>query len=156
MAPPPREKLALTPHHPPPSNDTLSGLEWIVILGWMELVIVLVALSSAIIDRFKEDEDKDFDRNLVQRLGLVISVLAIFFDVVISSIDFFKFTVESRENFVALSDTLTTVEETDAGNYAGFCNPNFDGGQTDEFGGQAVADYPRKVRKERSSQLKPS
>jgi len=93
-------------------NDTISSLEWVNILGWMELGVVLLGLGSAMHDRFKQDkEDTDTATPSFKRIGLVVSLLAIFFDVLLSSIDFFKFTIESHENFKTLIDSLSEYEE---------------------------------------------
>jgi len=50
-------------------------------------------------DRLSEEEDQKSDRSIKARTGLVVSILAIVFVVILSSIDFFKFTVDANDSF---------------------------------------------------------
>ncbi|GMI52585.1 hypothetical protein TeGR_g167 [Tetraparma gracilis] len=87
-------------------NEITGGMEWITVLGFIELVICLIGIASAIWDRLGEDKDKDVDRSVFARMGLAISILAIFFDVVLSCIDFFKFTIASQRDFEQIAESL--------------------------------------------------
>ena len=91
-------------------NDVVGGLEWINVLGWLELCIVVIALSSAFYDRVKEDEDREKDKPWFERFGLAVSIMAIFFDLVLSSIDFFKFTIDSQRDFQELAASVRSEE----------------------------------------------
>jgi len=79
-------------------------------LGWLELGVVLIALSAALHDRLSEEEDQTSDRSVKERIGLVVSILAIFFDVILSSIDFFKFTVDAHVSFEKLVESFKDQE----------------------------------------------
>lgn len=100
--------------------ELTSSFDWVNVLGWLELGVVCVALSSALQDRLKEEEDQKEDRSIYERTGLIISILAIFFDVILSSMDFFLFTVNTHTAYGELSATLyeeesyTAVEVTGA------------------------------------------
>ncbi|GMI19668.1 hypothetical protein TeGR_g4357 [Tetraparma gracilis] len=91
----------------PVLNDLVGGMEWISILGGIELAICIIGIGSALWDRLNEDEDEEKDHSLFARIGLAISIIAIFFDVLLSSIDFFKFTIESQRDFEKLSSSLS-------------------------------------------------
>ena len=91
--------------------ELTSSFEWVNVLGWLELGVVCVALSSALQDRLKEEEDKKEDKSIFERVGLIVSILAIFFDVILSSMDFFLFTVNTHTAYAELSATLFEVEK---------------------------------------------
>ncbi|GMH62012.1 hypothetical protein TrRE_jg13300 [Triparma retinervis] len=100
--------------------DLTSSFDWVNVLGWLELGVVCIALSSALQDRLKEEEDQKEDRSIYERIGLIISILAIFFDIILSSMDFFLFTMNTHTAYGEISATLyeeefyTTVEVTGA------------------------------------------
>ena len=93
-------------------SSLIGDLEMINTLGWLELIIVLVAISSAIYDRVKEDKVEETDHNLMQRVGLAVSLVAVLVDVLLSSIDFFKFTLDSNDGVQDLFASITNTDYT--------------------------------------------
>ena len=99
--------------------ELTSSFDWVNVLGWLELGVVFVALSAALQDRLKEEEDQKEDKSVFERIGLVVSVLAIFFDVILSSIDFFRFTVNTHTAFSELSSSISEQESFYISEYEG-------------------------------------
>ena len=96
------------------AGDTLSGvsddLELIRVLGWLEFASALGALVASIYDRLQEDEDGKEDRPASDRNALIISVVLIAVDVGLSVVDFFKFTLDSKNDFLALTESVNEDE----------------------------------------------
>lgn len=100
----------------PDANSALEGvgddLQSIMVLGFIELAVVIVGIIAAVIDRLEEDEDNDKDHSLRDRIALIVSIMAIFFDVLLSVVDFAVYTVNSRADFRKLQDSLKEDETT--------------------------------------------
>ena len=74
--------------------------------------MVIVGIIAAVIDRLKEDEDNDRDRSLSDRIALIVSIIMIFFDVLLSVVDFAIYTLNGRADFRKLQDSLKEDETT--------------------------------------------
>lgn len=92
-------------------NDMRGDLKNILVLGWLEFIIVIIGLAFAIFDRMKEDTEEKSDHSWQTRLTLVISVVMIFFDVLLSIVDFAVFTVDSKAE---LDKFLESIDEDES------------------------------------------
>ena len=100
----------------PDANSALEGvgedLQSIMVFGFIELAVVIVGIIAAVIDRLSEDEDNDKDRSLRDRIALIVSIIMIFFDVLLSVVDFAIYTLNGRADFRKLQDSLKEDETT--------------------------------------------
>ena len=106
----------------PTPSVTVAGiadsLQWIKVLGWVELLLVVASIVSAGYDRMIDDDNSESaEETCFARMGVVIAIVMSVLDVVFSLIDFFVFTVEGNDDFDALAKSLKELAGEESAAY---------------------------------------